>query len=397
MRILELSWEYPPHVVGGLGSHVSALVPALAALGAAVTIVTPQLQGGASFEQTGSVRVHRVDVEVQHDNWFARVQSVNEQLAAAVEQLFGDELPFDVIHGHDWLIAAAAERLKHRYQVPLVATFHGTERGRGRGAIGNEVSEAISHTEWELAYEAWRVITVSQSMAGELSSFFELPADKIDVIHNGVDTAPYDALNLDDLREFRRTYAPSGERLVLSIGRLVYEKGAHLLIEAAPAVLSRVPDCIFVLAGQGTMLDVLRDRAAALGISARCTFAGFVGDAERDALYCVADCAVFPSLYEPFGIVALEAMAARCPVVASKVGGLAEVLTDGETGLTVPPMAVEPLATAIALTLEDAPAARARAARAYDEVRRRFSWSAIAAQTLAVMERVADERKRTAW
>ncbi len=397
MRVLELAWEYPPHIVGGIGSHVSALVPALRDLGAEVTVVTPQLHGGAPYEHGSGLSVHRVPTDAPHEPWLDRVHSVNEQLADAAEKLAGATAPFDVIHAHDWLVAAAASRLKNRYHVPLLATIHATERGRSGGTVGSELSAAITRAEWELTYEAWRVITVSQSMAGELTSFFSVPPDKIDVIYNGVDTSVYDALDGEDLREFRSRHVGEAERLVFSVGRMVYEKGAHLLVEAAPAVLERVPNTRFALAGKGAMLDILRGRADSLGIGAKVSFMGFVSEADRDALYKVADCAVFPSLYEPFGIVALEAMAARCPVVVSNIGGLAEVVRHGATGLAVPPLAVDALADAIAATLENPAAARARAAQAYDDVRQRFSWGAIAANTLAVMTRVADERSQIAW
>jgi len=125
--------------------------------------------------------------------------------------------------------------------------------------------------------------------------------------------------------------------------------------------------------------------------------AGFVDDSERDLLLKVADCAVFPSLYEPFGIVTLEAMAARCPVVVSAVGGLAEVVRSGDNGLSVPPSWAKGLADAINQTLADPGAARARAARAYDDVRLYYNWGSIAERKMAVMQRVIDERARTDW
>ncbi|MBI5879386.1 MAG: glycosyltransferase family 4 protein [Chloroflexi bacterium] len=397
MRILELAWEYPPHVIGGIGSHITALVPALRDLGAAVTVVTPLLAGGAAHEQLPGLTIHRVAVGGAPEDWYARVMYVNDLLSRAAEALESGSFPFDIIHAHDWLVGAAAARLKHRFRVPLLATVHATERGRNNGSVQGGLSLAISRAEWQLTFEAWRVDTVSRSMATELAAFFSLPADKIDVVPNGVDTSPYDALEAEAMSAFRARHVAETEKLVFSIGRMVYEKGAHVLVEATPAVLARVPHTKLVLAGKGSMLDVLRARADALGIAANCSFMGYIDDAERDAMFKVADCAVFPSLYEPFGIVALEAMAARCPVVASAVGGLAEVVRPGETGLSVPPMSIGALADAIAITLEDPAAAQLRAERAYADVRQHYSWRSIAEQKLAIMQRICAERAVANW
>ena len=407
LRVLMLSWEYPPHVVGGLGAHVAALAPALARAGVEVHVVTPRWEGGEPQEiiadkkpraRSSVSAVHRVDPPVAGlTNFFADVQQTNLNLEEQGQALFDQLGGFDLVHAHDWLVAWAAASLKRLHKTPLLATVHATERGRGRGFLGGETSHSINGTEWWLTYEAWRVIATSRFMADEIKSYFNVPSDKVDIVPNGVDAAPFDALEGIDLRAFRERWARADERIIFNVGRLVEEKGAHLIVEAAPRVLAQVPETKFILAGTGGMSDHVKRRAQELGIADKVSVAGFISDAVRDRLLKVADAAVFPSLYEPFGIVALEAMAAKCPVIVSDVGGLSEVVTHDVTGITVYPGNVESLAWGILRTLQDPVAAKKRAAKAYRMAKEDFSWDHIAQQTIKVYERIIQERAKTDW
>jgi glycosyltransferase involved in cell wall biosynthesis len=134
-----------------------------------------------------------------------------------------------------------------------------------------------------------------------------------------------------------------------------------------------------------------------MGVVDNVRFPGFISDEERDCLYHAANCAVFPSLYEPFGIVALEAMIAGCPVVVSEIGGLREFVRHDKTGVTVYPDDAQSVAWGILSTLRDPARAAARAKEAQQVARREFNWDAIAARTIAVYQRVVDERKRIEW
>jgi len=429
-----LSWEYPPHIVGGLGAHVAALAPALARAGVEVHVVTPRWKGGESQEtierketrgRASASTVYRVDPPVAGlANFFADVQQTNLNLEEQGHALCDRMGGFHLIHAHDWLVAWAAASLKRLHKTPLLATIHATERGRGRGYLGGETSHAINGTEWWLTYEAWRVIATSQFMADEVKSYFNVPPDKIDIVPNGVDAAPFDALEGVDLTAFRERWAlgsatpsgvsapaiprgiadpalPSGtradERIVFFVGRVVEEKGAHLIVEAAPRVLAQIPHTKFIIAGTGSMSEQIKRRALELGVADRVVAAGFISDAERNRLLKVADAAVFPSLYEPFGIVALEAMAAKCPVIVSDVGGLSEVVRHDVTGVTVYPGNVESLAWGILHTLLDPAAAKARAERAYRMAKEEYSWDRIAERTIKVYERIVRERVKTDW
>lgn len=408
LKVLMLSWEYPPHVVGGLGAHVAALAPALVRAGVQVHVVTPRWKGGAEQEPIVAEKsrarkipppsVYRINPPVMRmGNFYADAQQTNLNLEEQAQKLYAQVGGFDLIHAHDWLVAFAGASLKRMRRTPLLATIHATERGRGRGNLGGEISHAINGTEWWLTYEAWRVITCSQFMTDEVKRYFNLPLDKIDIVPNGVDASPFDELNNVDLKEFRARWALPHERIVFNVGRVVQEKGAHLIVEAAPRVVSQMPNTKFIIAGTGSMVDQLKRRAWELGVADKVVIAGFISDPDRNRLLKVADAAVFPSLYEPFGIVALEAMAAKCPVIVSEVGGLKEVVKHDVTGVTVYPDDVDSLAWGVLRTLGDEPGARARAAKAYRIVKDEFNWDRIAEQTIEVYERIVRERTKSNW
>jgi glycosyltransferase involved in cell wall biosynthesis len=352
----------------------------------------------ASRRRTLPPSVFRVEPPVNRlDNFFADVQQTNLNLGEQAQALSARVGGFDLIHAHDWLVAFAATALKRLHKTPLLATIHATERGRGRGFLNGEMAHAINGTEWWLTYEAWRVITCSQFMHDEVREYFNVPLDKIDVVPNGVDTAPFDALDKIDLTEFRARWARPDEHIVFNVGRVVEEKGAHLIVEAAPRVLAEMPNVKFIIAGKGWLVDRLRQRAWELGVQDKVNIAGFVSDSDRDRLLKVSDAAIFPSLYEPFGIVALEAMAAKCPVIVSEVGGLKEVVQHDVTGVTIYPNNVESLAWGVLHTLRDPAHARERAAKAYRMVKREYNWDRIAEKTMAIYERIVRERAKTAW
>jgi len=400
MRILMMTWEYPPYIAGGLGAHTGALAPALAALGIETHVVTPLHVDSPPEESHDGLTVHRIASAVPgaaYSTLYEQALRVNLDLGRACSRLVREEGGFDLLHNHDWLTSFAARELKHAHHIPLVATIHATERGRGRGSLTSPESRRINDAEWHLVYEAWRVICCTQYMSEEVRACFQTPADKIDVIPNGIDPHRFAHLEGADLSDFRRRWAQPHEKIVLSVGRVVYEKGAHVLVEAAPMVLDQVPEAKFIIAGTGPELEHLRQRVRQMSLSHKIMLPGFVDDDTRDRLYAVADCAVFPSLYEPFGIVALEAMAARTPVVVSDVGGLREVVQHAETGITIYPDNPESCAWGILHTLQHPEWAAQRVENAYRTLLEHFSWNTIARQTAAVYERVVAERASTDW
>jgi glycosyltransferase involved in cell wall biosynthesis len=395
-----LSWEYPPNVVGGLGKHVAELIPALARHGVEVHLITIGRGSVQELEVHNRCVIHRIGApspSVAYPDFFTEVWEANSALEQAGDAIIRQSGPFQLIHNHDWLTSFSARALKQRHKLPLVGTIHATERGRGRGQLQGEQALRINDAEWWLTYDSWRVICCTHYMADELRAYFSTPKDKMDVIPNGVDPAPFQALEGIGLADFRARFASPEQKVVLYVGRIVAEKGIGVLLRSVPLVLAKVPLARFVVAGTGPererMLGLVRD----LALADRVLLPGFVSDAERNRLYKVADCAVFPSLYEPFGIVALEAMAAKAPVVVSETGGLREVVRHGETGITIYPNSPESCAWGIIHTLAHPEWARQRAENAYREVLTVYNWDTIASQTLEVYERVIAERAQAAW
>lgn len=386
LKVLLLSWEFPPMVVGGLSRHVYELARKLAALGAEAHVVTSHVDGYPSYEVLEGVRVHRVKpLQARSIDFMGWVFQLNLAMVDYCRSLVKHHVAFDVMHVHDWLVGPAAGTLKHELGIPLVATIHATEHGRNQGLF-TPLQHEIHGLEWELTYEACRVIGCSRYMEEEIRGLFMLPADKLDMIPNGV--AP-EAIQADNGRAAvtKARYALPHERLVMFVGRLVREKGVQVLLESVPMVAARCPEAKFVIAGKGPMLEQLRDRALQLGIAERVVFAGFVDDETRNELFASCAAAVFPSLYEPFGIVALEAMAAGAPVVVSGTGGLQEIVRHGVDGLTAIPGSAESLAGQLVRLLEDGEGAAAMTDRALRKVREQYDWSAIAAQTLGTYAR----------
>jgi glycosyltransferase involved in cell wall biosynthesis len=384
MQIVMLSWEYPPHSVGGLGRHVYELGHALADQGIEIHLLTPQLRGGALYERAHShLHIHRVPVEPpQHPTDLEAIHQANRGLSHAAQALF--HTPPDLIHTHDWLTASAGIELKHAWVRPLLATVHATERGRGQGYLVGQQSTDINQIEWQLTYEAWRVIACSQFMAHQVHEYFQTPTDKITVVPNGVRFGVSPFANNEERLEFRRQFATDEQPLAFYVGRLVYEKGVQVLLDAWSHVKQALPHARLIVAGTGGYRAELEQRAAALGLGEAADFIGFISDANRDRLYHAADVAVFPSLYEPFGLVALEAMAADCPVIVSRTGGLSEVVQPHETGLIAEPGDAQSLAWNILQTLQNPERASDRARQARQVAAERYSWEHVANETIAV-------------
>jgi len=401
LRVLMLTWEFPPRVVGGLARHAGELSLALAKSGVEVAVITAHTPGSSAVEQLwpkrksdkpGSLIVHRTLPEAIHPIDF--ISSIHQLNFALLQQYLSLGKNFDLVHAHDWLVGQAAWTLKQGLGLPLVGTIHATERGRHHG-IFNALQSYINAQEWLLTYEAGKVICCSQFMAEELKGGLKVPQEKIRVIPNGVEV---DRLKVPErlkpgLVEFRTWWAGEHEKIVLFVGRMVREKGADVIIEAMPKVIAGWPNVKFVLVGGGASRH-LWARAHALGVSSRLHIPGYVSEDDLVRLYRVADVAVFPSLYEPFGIVALEAMATGVPVITSDIGGFREVVRPGENGLHTWANNPDSLAWGILDVLRDPQTAQVRAARAEKEVRRDFTWDKIAAQTLAVYQELLPAKKR---
>ena len=331
MKILMLTWEYPPRVVGGISRVVYDLSHRLIKDGHEVTVVTYRDGEVPYYEDDKGVKVHRVDnYMIQPNNFIDWILQLNFNMVERASQIIAEQGKFDVIHAHDWLVANAAKTLKHSFDIPIVATIHATEAGRNSG-IREPNQKYINDTEWMLTYEANEVIVNSNYMKSEVQRLFGLPFEKINVVPNGVNLIKFTGMDRD--YSFRRKYAMDNEKIILFMGRLVYEKGVQNLIAAMPKVLASYHDAKLVIAGKGGMLDELKAQADYLGISNKVYFAGYMNGKDVERMYKAADISVFPSTYEPFGIVALEGMLAERPIVVSDAGGLGEIVEHRVTGM----------------------------------------------------------------
>lgn len=331
MRILMLSWEYPPRNIGGLSNHVYYLARALARLNHEVHVVTC-MEGTAPLEELkDGVYVHRVSpLNIKHEDFLKGIMHLNFAIIEECVKILKRVESFDLIHAHDWLVGYAAKVLKGIYNLPIVTTIHATEHGRNNG-IHSELQRYIHSSEVYLTSESDQVIVCSKFMLGHVKEVLEVAEDKLTVIANGVDYT-VDTVISEDI-DIGENYSKQNEKIVFFIGRHVFEKGIHILVEAIPRIISSYNDAKFIIAGTGPMTEELRNRINVMNLSDKVIFVGYMEDHEKQKLYKISDAAVFPSLFEPFGIVALEAMAAGCPVIVSDTGGFSELVEHEETGL----------------------------------------------------------------
>ncbi|PYI57526.1 glycosyltransferase family 4 protein [Paenibacillus flagellatus] len=391
MSVVMLASEFPPLVVGGLSRAVCGLAFHLAAAGHTVHVVTRRSDGAAAYARIGDrLHVHRVAAPspVRSGGLWDEVASLNVRLARRASRLLdAGAIRADVVHAHDWLVAGAAIELSRRHGAPLAATIHATEPGRRFGRLTAELHRRIAAEERRLCGAAGRVIVCSGAMRDEVAALYGVPFGRIATIPNGVLGQPPNRL-------FGGGGAGDGDGdggvaggeaggeaegpHVVYVGRLVYEKGVHVLLDAMRHVWREFPAARLTIAGAGPLLGELRDRAAPFGAKVR--FAGFVGERERVALLKRAAVCAVPSLYEPFGLAALEAMRHGAPLVASGCGGLAELVRDGVTGRTAPPGDAAALAVAIARQLREPDAAERMARRARLALRG-YRWRDVAERT----------------
>jgi glycogen synthase len=384
-RILMLSWEYPPVVVGGLGRHVHALARSLAAAGHDVTVVTRHAPGAPVDEYAEGVRIVRAPEDpplfpLATPSLLAWTMAFNHTLTRAALRA-AETGEYDVIHAHDWLVTHTAVTLKEHLGIPLVATVHATEAGRHQGWLPDEMNKCIHSVEWWLGQEAQRVLVCSAYMKWEVTRLLELAPGKVEVIPNGVDDRIWQALP-DDVAAARTRFAGAGP-LIGFAGRLVYEKGVQHLVRAVPRMRMAHPGLRVVIAGDGPYREDLMDEARKLRLSRTVSFAGFMTERDLPAVFAATDATVVPSLYEPFGMVALEAAAAGAPLAVAATGGLAEIVEPGVTGVTFPHSDPDALADAVSTLLGDVVFARRVALEARTRITERYGWASIAARTAA--------------
>jgi glycogen synthase len=388
MKVLMVSWEYPPVVIGGLGRHVHHLAKALADAGHEVVVLSrrPSNTDPSTHPSTDKiaegVRVvaaaqdpHEFDFGSDMMAWTLAMGHSMVRAGLAIKG--GRNRPWrpDVVHAHDWLVAHPAITLAEHFDVPLISTIHATEAGRHSGWVSGAISRQVHAVESWLVNESDSLITCSASMSDEITELFGPGLAETRVIRNGIDAARW---------SFAKRCPRTGPAHLVYLGRLEYEKGIHDLIAALPRIRRTHPGTTLTIAGTGTQQSWLAEQARKHKVLKATTFVGHLDHEQLVRLLHAADAAVLPSHYEPFGIVALEAAAAGIPLVTSNVGGLGEAVINGKTGMSFPPRDITALATAVRAVLDDPDAAQRMAVAARERLTSDFDWQTVADKTAQV-------------
>ncbi len=413
MRLAVLVYEYPPKIVGGLGTYAAEITRKFVLLENDVSVFTMNDDKGdlPTRQLWRGIEIHRplhIDVSdslpdvVAEDvrrwgrgiQFFSKILVYNYLSASKIvnELVRKEGFKYDILIAHDWLSVITGVTAKRELGLPLVFHVHSTEKGRTLGN-GSEVVRSIESRGGQMAD---MVITVSNAMKSELIEL-GFPKEKIRVCYNGVDPDKYSPEQVDDSkrREIRERYGLTDkDEMILFIGRLVMVKGVDKLIMAIPHVLQKIPNAKFVIVGLGDMEGHLRNMVKGLKLEDAVKFRfEFVSEEERIAHYAACDLAVFPSLYEPFGIVALEAMSMEKPVVvgAAGVSGMREiVLSNGpeQCGFHVNPSEPVDIAWGIVSSLQDSNRKQELGRNGRKRVLSEFTWNAVAKKTLATYEEI---------
>jgi glycogen(starch) synthase len=375
MRVLMLTWEFQPGSGGGVAAHVDGLSRAMAAAGHDVALLTLARPGAPADTVVGGVRVLRARADLPwlpEDDLVARVASANHHLVQLAARL----VPWrpEVVHAHDWHVAWASDTLATLYDAKLVATFHGTARGQHGGRVPPGEPGTIHAVESWLAHAAAEVLANSGFMMREIISGFELPAERTHLVPNGIDPTWWSSGEIPD----------RSSPLVFTWGRVQYEKGFQVLARAMNLLRTRVRGIECIIGGRGSYLPELQSQIDLEGVSDVIALPGFLPDDRLRETVHRAGCVVIPSLYEPFGIVALEALAGGAPLVVARTGGLAELIDGTGAGLMFEPGNADELATCVELVLTDDDLADEMRKHGAELLADRYSWQAIAGATASV-------------
>ncbi len=413
MKIAVFVYEYPPKIVGGLGTYAAEITRKFVMNDHDVTVFTMNDDSGSlpTREIWRGIEVHRplhIDVsdslpDVIADDikkWgrglhlFGKLMVYNYLSAAKLinELIRKEGMKYDVVIAHDWLSVMGGVTVKRETDLPLAFHVHSTEKGR---TLGNG-SSVVSNIELRGGQMADMIVTVSYAMKDELVQL-GFPKDKIRVSYNGVDPQKYNPTNVskDQIRLIREKYGiKDNELMLLFLGRLVGVKGVDKLIMAMPHILTKLPNAKLVIVGVGDLQEYLTNLTRTMRLTDYVKFCfDFIPEEERILHYAACDVAVFPSHYEPFGIVALEAMSMEKPVVvgASGVSGMREIVLccgEEQCGYHIDPNNPSDIAWGVISALESPERRRFLGRNGRKRVLAEFTWSRIAEKTVALYEKI---------
>ena len=418
MKIAVLVYEYPPKIVGGLGTYAAEITRKFVLLDHDVTVFTMNDDIGSlpTRELWRGIEIHRplhIDVSdslpdvIAEDirKWgrgihlFSKILVYNYLTASKMvnELVRSEGYLFDIVIAHDWLSAMGGIAIKRELDLPFVFHVHSSEKGR---TMGNG-SEVVSNVELRAAQTADLIVTVSNAMKEELIGL-GFPSEKIRVIYNGVDPQKYSREEVSDekVQAVRQQYGlKDNDVMLLFLGRLVWVKGVDKLIAAMPHVLEKIPNAKLVIVGIGDMREYLERMVQNLKLQDVVKFRfEFISEEERIAHYAACDVAAFPSIYEPFGIVALEAMSMQKPVVvgATGVSGMREIVVPSgqeQCGFHVNPNDPADVAWGIVSAVQDPQRRLQLGQNGRKKVLQEFSWDVIAKKTIQVYNELLESQK----
>jgi glycosyltransferase involved in cell wall biosynthesis len=383
LRIAMFSWESLHSVkVGGIAPHVTELAEVLAAKGHEVHIFT-RIGDKSEYDEINGVHYPRC----RHDQSGSVVMQMDRMCAAmvdrfdAVQKLFGR---FDVLHGHDWHPVLALNDIKRKHGVPYVLTFHSTEWGRNGNMFGSwwEFQE-ISHREWLAGYESATVIVTSANLKNELQFLYQIPEYKLNLIPNGINAGKIKRA-IDPGAIKKRSGIHPLAPVVLFIGRMSYQKGPDLLVEAIPEVLKARWDVKFVFIGEGELRQSCERRASQLGVSDACRFLGYAPDDVATDWFNACDLVCVPSRNEPFCIVVLEAWDANKPIVGTD---MVHLISNFSTGIKAY-LSPDSLAWCINYALANPEQSKRMGENGTNLITEKYNWNTVADKVVKVYKRV---------
>jgi len=412
LKIAVFVYEYPPKIVGGLGTYAAEITRKFVLMDNDVTVFTMNDDGGTlpRREIWRGIEIHRplhIDVSdslpdvIAEDikKWgrglhlFGKLLVYNYLTAAKLinELIRKEGVKYDVVVAHDWLSVIGGITVKKESGLPLAFHVHSTEKGR---TLGNG-SSVVSNIELRGANMADLIVTVSYAMKDELIQL-GFPRDKIQVSYNGVDPQKYNPENVsaEQVRKIRELYGiKDNDFMILFLGRLVGVKGVDKLIMAMPHILTKIPKAKLVIVGVGDLQEYLTNLTRTMRLDEYVKFRfDFIPEEERILHYAACDIAVFPSHYEPFGIVALEAMSMEKPVVvgAAGVSGMREIVIscgEEQCGYHIDPNNPSDISWGIVSALEDPEKRKLLGKNGRKRVIREFTWNKIAEKTVEIYEK----------
>lgn len=383
-RVLMVSTEYPPNLVGGLGRHVDKLTNALAGKNYEVALLTIASDEELPLYENPVPHLHIYRIQsIQQKHQSLSEWAINYNSAFVQFLIKNNHIKYDLVHVHDWLTAGAGRSIQKLFKVPLIATIHATELGRN-GEIVTPLQKYIQREESLLVQAADQVIVCSDYMLKEVTEQFHISSEKLTVIPNGINPLKHNMYvkNSQKLNDLSLT----GQPYLFSMGRLVAEKGFDVLLSAIPGILKRFPKIRIVIAGDGPHRNEYEKKAKELNVHENVTFLGFIDEDLIHILLTHCEMNIIPSYYEPFGIVALESMAAKKLTIAANTGGLKEIIKHNENGLLFERGNSNALASAILEALQHKERADRLAQQGYKETLSRFAYEHIVKKVIQEYE-----------